>query len=475
VSKKLLAGIVVVVLATAAITAFALVEIGLKAAVLPVAAVFLMVLLTRPAVLLGIFLTATVLCEIDPSGFLGFRTFYYNGKPSTSDVLFVAVVVSVAFDLARRRRAPRLPQPLTLPLALIALALVAGLATGYVSGGDRLAMFNGIRSIGVLVLLPFVVVNVLEKRADVWRFAIGAAVLSIEKGIEGIVSWSLGAGRQLGSTTLTFYAPAPNFLLLTFLLVVLGALATRVRLPIWVYLGAPICLAAFVLSFRRNFWIAGVVGLLLLLLVGSGFRGRRILVVALAASVIAVRLALSVTAVPDLQTSVVERVTSLTPSRVEAQRYDRYRLDEARNVFAAIRSQPFTGLGLGVPWEAKYPLPVELDGGREYTHVVVLWWWLKLGILGLFAYVATMGVAIATALAVARGHPEARIRAVSLGVFAGLIGLVVAETTGSFTGVSRPLSILVAAMLGWLAAARRELAPVTEEQPEILEALPARA
>lgn len=474
-SKKLLVGIVLAALALASVTALALVAIGPKAALLPLAAVIGLLLLARPALLLGIFLSATVLSEIDPSGFLGFRTFFYNGKPSMSDVLFVAVVVSAAADLVRRRRAPRLPQPLTLPLALIALALVAGLATGYAGGGDRLAMFNAIRSLSVLVLLPFVVVNVLEKRTDVWNFVVGAAVLSIEKGVEGLLSWSLGAGRQLGSTTLTFYAPAPNFLLLTFLLVVLGALATRVRLPVWVYLAAPICLAAFVLSFRRNFWIAGVVGVLLLLLVGSGFRGRRILIVALAVSVLAVRVALSVTAVPDLQSSVVERVTSLAPSRVEAQRYDRYRLDEARNVFAEIRSEPVTGLGLGVPWEARYPLPVELDGGRQYTHVAVLWWWLKLGVLGLIAYVATMVVGIATALAVARGHPEARIRAVSLGVFAGLIGLVVAETTGSFTGVSRPLSILLAAMLGWLAAARRELAPVTEEEPEALEALPARA
>jgi hypothetical protein len=93
-------------------------------------------------------------------------------------------------------------------------------------------MFNGIRSVGVLVVLPFVVVNVLEKRADVWHFAIGAAVLSVEKGIEGIVSWSLGAGRQLGSTTLTFYAPAPNFLLLTFLLVVFAAGVNAVLLAI---------------------------------------------------------------------------------------------------------------------------------------------------------------------------------------------------------------------------------------------------
>lgn len=474
-NARMFTGFVVAGGAIACATALALVKFGSLVALLPLIALVGLLLLTRPALLLGIFLSATAFCEIDRSGFLSFRTFFYNGKPSPSDVLFFAVVLAVAADLARRRRAPRLPQPLTLPLGLVGLALVGGLLTGYVGGGDTFAMINSLRSLGMLVILPIVVVNVLEEPTDVWYFAAGAAGLCAEKGLEGVIAWFLGAGRQLGSTTLTFYSPAPNFLLLTFLLAVLGAIATRVRLPVWIYVAAPICLTAFILSFRRNFWIAGVVGVLLLLLVGSGFRGRRILVVALAVSVLAIRVALAVTSVPDLQSSVIERVTSLTPTRVEAQKYDRYRLDEARNVFAEIKSEPITGLGLGVPWDARYPLPVELAGGRQYTHVTVLWWWLKLGILGLIAYVALMSVAISTAFSIARAHPNPRIRAACLGLFASLIGLVVAETTGSFTGVSRPLSILLAAMLGWLAAARRELVAVAEEEAETVQAVPVHA
>jgi O-Antigen ligase len=434
-------------------------------ALLPLGAIVGLLLLGRPALLLGIFVGGVALCEIDPEGFLGFRTFFYDGRPSVSDALFVAVLAATAVDLARTRRRILLPDPFTLPLVFLALAIVGGTATGYVNGGDQVAILNAVRTLAVLVCLPFVVVNVVRERRDVWNFVAGAAALCIVKGIEGMVSWFSAAGRPLGGTTLTFYAPAPNFLLLAFLLVVLGFLALRVRMPWWVYAATPICLAAFVLSFRRNFWIAGVVGVVLLLL-SSGFRGRRILIAALAVFVLAARLAVSVTSLPDLESSVAERFSSLTPTRVEADPFDRYRLDESRNVVAVIRGHPITGLGLGVPWEAKYPLPVELERGREYTHVTFLWWWLKLGLLGALAYLMLMITAMVTALALARRHPLVEVRAVGLGLFAALVGLAVAETTGSFTGVSPPLTIIFAALLGWLAAARRELVgePVLEQQ-----------
>ena len=113
------------------------------------------------------------------------------------------------------------------------------------------------------------------------------------------------------------------------------------------------------------------------------------------------------------------------------------------------------GIGLGVPWSLTQPLPVELEGGRLYTHTVVLWYWLKLGLAGLAAYVWLMVAAVVTALAVARRSRSDVVRAAALALAAVLIGMTVAETSGSFTGVSDRYTILVALCLGWLAAARR--------------------
>jgi hypothetical protein len=445
--------------AAAAASAAALAAGHTGLAFLPLGAVALVLLLGRPALLLGIFLGATVLCEIDPLGFLSFRTFFYEGRPSPSDLLFIAVLASVALDLVRNNRKLRLPHPFTLPLLLLVLALAAGVATGFANGGEHVAIINSLRVFAVIVLLPIAVVNIVRGRRDLWAFVVVGGGLCMVKGIEGIVSWLSGQGRPLGDTTLTFYAPAPNFVLLSFVLVVLAAIALRARLPWWAYVAAPVCLAAFVLSFRRNFWVAGVVGVVLLLL-GSGFRGRRILVGAVLVLLVATRIAVSVTSVPDLESTVTERLTSISPTRIEAHPYDRYRLDEARNVIAEIEQNPVTGIGLGVPWEASHPLPVELEGGRLYTHVTFLWWWLKLGVLGALAYLLLLATAVTTALSLARRHPLVEVRAVALGLFAALLGLAVAETTGSFTGVSQPLTIIVAAIFGWLAAARRDL--VTE-------------
>ena len=73
---------------------------------------------------------------------------------------------------------------------------------------------------------------------------------------------------------------------------------------------------------------------------------------------------------------------------MEKNAQDRYRLDELRNVTAEIRKEPITGLGLGGQWAAIHPLGIEHENGRGYTHVVALWWWMKLGILGLIAYLS---------------------------------------------------------------------------------------
>ena len=110
---------------------------------------------------------------------------------------------------------------------------------------------------------------------------------------------------------------------------------------------------------------------------------------------------------------------------------------------------------IGVPWTARYPLAQALPGGRQYTHVVVFWYWLKLGLLGVFAYLWIMVAGVRTGLRVWRTDLDPRIQGAGLGLAAALVGLAVAETTGSFTGVEPRETVLLAVMLGWLAAAQR--------------------
>ena len=101
------------------------------------------------------------------------------------------------------------------------------------------------------------------------------------------------------------------------------------------------------------------------------------------------------------------------------------------------------------------PLPVELEGGRLYTHTVALWYWLKLGLAGLVAYVWLVLATVLTALLVARRSRTGVVRVGALALGVAAVGMAVAETTGSFTGVSDRYTVLVALGIGWLAAAHR--------------------
>jgi hypothetical protein len=431
----------------------------------PLAAVAALLLISRPAVLLSLFLVSVVLLESDEEGFLPGRAVFYSGFPAPSDFLFGLLVLAVIIELGRRERPPVFPRPFVLPLLLLALALLFGVLNGHFAGAEPAEILPALQALAPLLLLPVVIANLAWDQARDRAVVAAAAALVAFKGIEGMTSWLLEAGRPVGGTTLTFYAPLANFLLLVFLLGVIAALVGRLRLPLWVLAAAPICAAAFVLSYRRNFWIAGILGIAVVLVLGSGLRGRRAALVLILVFVVAVRAIIAVTGAPELEGTVSERLRSLSPTRISADPYDRYRLDEARNVISELRAHPIAGLGLGVPWTATHPLPAELDGGRDYTHVVALWYWLKLGVLGLAAYLSLVAAALVAAVRVSRSHADQYVRIAALAVASGFVALASAETTGSFTGVSYRLTVAVAAILGWLAVTTTRRARASGDAP----------
>jgi hypothetical protein len=98
-----------------------------------------------------------------------------------------------------------------------------------------------------------------------------------------------------------------------------------------------------------------------------------------------------------------------------------------------------------------HPLSVEHEGGRDYVHFAALWFWLKLGILGLFAYIAVIAGAMTLAWKAWRSAPEPLLRAFGLASLAGIAGLVVMETTASFTGVDPRFTVIFATQVGLLA------------------------
>jgi O-antigen ligase len=491
--------------ATGAFVAVTLPRVGPAAAALPAAAAIGAWLLLRPDVALLVLLASVVLVEGDTQGILGSEERFYGsviGGLTVLDFLVLVLVTGVALEWFRGREpstgigqqgsatggpssvwredsAGAGPEaaslggpsrmarsfglgPLGWALGLLAVALAGGLLTGYAAGIGMEALVPAAVKIGHLIVLPFATAALLRRRPALLRdVLVLAAALVAVKSAAGLLLAVTGGQPVVEGQAATYLEPSTNWLVMTALLVGLAAVLERspegrrhlwTGLPWWALALAPLAAAGLLFSYRRSFWIAAVVGAAVVLVVASR-RARPFLALAAVALGLALYVALSGAGGTAGQSSpIVERASSLRPSRLSANAEDRYRLDERRNVMAEIRRHPVAGLGLEVPWRARHPLPLEHEGGRTYAHVAILYYWLKMGLLGLAAYVAVVATSLLLAWRVWRRAAAPLHRAVGLGLLASLAGLAVAETTASFTGVDYRFSLLHPLALGVLAA-----------------------
>lgn len=419
-----------------------------------------LILVRFPAAALALLLVSTVLVETDDTGLLPpINTFYdvIVASLTLPDLLLVAGLGGVLLRFALESRRPSLPEPLTLPLALLAVAGIGGAVTGYYSeAGSSLGdLFHRLSYIGYIVLVPLLVVNVVRDRQGLRTFIALAAGLACVKALSGAYGALAGAGDAFEQQTVSFLDPLPNLMTLVLLLGATAALIRRVKVPVWVLASLPFAIVALLLSYRRSFWIAALFGLAVVAIVASRRRGRAVL--GFGAVVAALALALSFTVgASDSSTRVLaERAQTLTPGGGVSNRGDRYRIDERRNVVETLKDHPLTGVGLGVPWEAHEPLAEHHD--RRYAHLAVLWYWLAFGLAGAIAYLALFAAALWTAVQVWRRHPDNLVKVGAITCFGGILALLVVELTTTFTGVEPRLSIAVGAVLGWLAAAWADL------------------
>ena len=432
---------------------------GITVLALPVAAVAALVLVRRPAVAVGLLIAVVVLGERTDTGFFPFTSALYDpvgGSASPVEVLLGLALLAVVVDSAAARRPLRLGGPLAFPLALVVLAALGGAATGWAGGASLSEIVYAGRQLAYIVVVPVLVLNVVRTPEHAQRalaFGVGLALVKAAMGLAAVVA---GVGIEVDGATITYYEPVANWLSLLVIVGVVAALLMRARPPLWLLAGSPLAALALALSLRRSFWIGAALALLLVALLGSRPLHRR-LVVPAAVMIVIATWALSSVGFQAFQAQgpLVERARSLDPSKIEVNAEDRYRIDERANVVAEIRRHPVSGLGLGVDWTATHPLPVEHESGRGYTHVVAFWWWLKLGILGLAAYVAFALTCLHMSWSVWRRSTEPRLAAAGLTFLCGLTALVLVETVGSFTGVDQRFSVVIAAMAGLLAALDR--------------------
>jgi O-Antigen ligase len=452
-------------IATLAIAVFAERRLGGAGLFVPLILVAAALLVRRPIAAVSLAVAAPILCE-GPTFGIPAMTKLYNPvfKQLTAlDLLVAFAVLAVALDLIRRRRQPYLPAALGFPLMLVALAMAAGLAVTLGDGGSMRDTIFSMHVLGYLLVLPIAIVNLDLDRDQLLLLLKGALALALLKAALGLIVMATGGSVELdGGTHLTYYEPTANWLIMLALLGSIAALVGGMPRERWMAVGVPLLITAIVLSYRRSFWIASILGLLLVLLLGTSRRGRKVLVPAVALVAIAIWIVGSIEF--QAQTPLAHRVQSLAPSRLETNAEDRYRLDERVNVIAEIKRHPVAGIGLQQDWRAsERPLPVEHVDGRLYVHFALLWWWMKLGILGAIAFVSVLLGALLLAWRTWRNNSEPLFRCFGLASMCGVLGLVAVETTASFTGVDARFTVVFATQLGLLAVLQRGvLAPTAE-------------
>ncbi|HKG37401.1 MAG TPA: O-antigen ligase family protein [Conexibacter sp.] len=452
-----LLGALAATIATLAIAVFAERRLGAAGLFVPLLLVAAALLVRRPIAAVSLAVAMPILCE-GPTFGIPVMTKLYNPvfKQLTAlDLLVAFAVVAVGLDLIRRRRQPHVPAALGFSLLLVALAMAAGLVVTQSGGAGLRDTLFSMHVLGYLLVLPVAIVNVDLDEDQLKLLLKGALALALLKAAMGLIVMATGGSVELdGGTHLTYYEPTANWLILLAMLGTIAALVGGMPRERWMVVGVPLLITAIVLSYRRSFWIAAVLGLLLVLLLGTSRRSRRVLVPAVALVAIAIWVVGSIQF--QAQTPLAHRVQSLAPSKLETNAEDRYRLDERVNVIAQIERQPIAGIGLRQGWRAsERPLPVEHVDGRLYVHFSLLWWWMKLGILGAIAFVSVLLSGLLLSWRTWRNNSEPLFRCFGLASMCGILGLVAIETTASFTGVDARFTVVFATQLGLLAVLQR--------------------
>jgi hypothetical protein len=439
--------------------------------VVPFALLALVVPLSNPRIALGLLVGSAILFEASTPNILHFTTDQIHdpvpGHYGVLELMMVLAVASVVLDAARRRTWPLRPAPFGPVIAVLVVALLAGSVLGHFSGQGFNAITEQDRNVFPLIIVPWLTVNAIRDMTELRR-AIGLlGILTAIKAALGLLGFLGHVGAGADGVTITYLEPTANWLAMTFLLVVLASVSARLpgdRIARW---AVPLITLSLLLSLRRSFWIGTVAAAPFVLVISTSRLARRLLIPAAVVLTVALWITISSGLVIDSQTPIGQRVGSLTPSQLTTNPEDRYRLDERKNVLAAISGSPLVGLGAAVPWAERYPLSIETHvDGDEYVHFAALWFWLHYGIVGLIGYVGYFLMAIVIGIKVFRRHPDARIRAGAAGAAGGMVGLAVAETTATFIGTDLRLTVVIGCVVGLLSVAVRQCSSGPASMPE---------
>jgi O-antigen ligase len=389
----------------------------------------------------------------DAAGFLGDGRQFYRpvaGPVAPTDVLVGVLVAWAVADARARTVLPRLPAALVGACLAVLLAAATGAVTGWQAGARSDVIF-GARCSVYLAVVPIAVASLLwrsQLEAATRTFTAGGAVVAAI----GLTGFVLAQGPVIPNGPLVTFTEAGALwwvLMVVLTTACLVAIDQRPRL-VRILIGL-LALLVLALSLRRGFILAALLTLPAAGLIAASAEARRfVLLLAAALVATAVLVAAFLPANRALQPPGAEAVLTFQESR---SRGDRYRRAELANVWANIRRSPVYGLGLGVPWRTYEPMPAQYTGFRNYVHAALLWYWLKMGLLGALAYLGYIAAAAWCGRHAWRSGSSPQVRAFGLATSLSVIALLFVELTATQSGVDVRLALVMGLAIGICAAA----------------------
>lgn len=307
------------------------------------------------------------------------QTLYYIPLPYIGINIFeVALILLLAATLIHRRGRYSGTQ-LDLAMGLFAASCVLGYLTCIYLYGDPGRVFEPRRLLHFFAAY-FLTVNLIRDKESLKIFLVIFFFAIALKGLQGVYLYIQGEGLLIKwriRALFTGWADSLNFM--TYLIILSVFLLDRAPLPFkrTLVLLAPAVFFSFMFSYKRAYYVAIVVGILVMGLLQRGRARMRFVALAMLAIV---ALAALTMAMGQWQAMAMRVESILNPTQESSANY---RLIEWKNAMISIYRNPVVGIGLGGV------MPMEIYLSRTNllgVHNTFLWVAVKMGAIGLFTY-----------------------------------------------------------------------------------------
>ncbi len=398
----------------------------------------------RPAVAIYVLVGAAVTLENFPLGFPDSFTdtfgFFLNlnntaGLPvsiSPAELLMVVGIVAWLRSPALAG-APRLPASRVRPayiafLGVVLLAEVWGLTSG---GNFNITLWELRPQVYGFILFLLAAGAIRERRQVATIAVVFLACATFKAGI-AYYRYFVTLHQDLGGAEALLGHEDSYFLVMFLCATVCAAIWSRRRIVVLpLLLASPLVAVSMLENHRRIGMLALWAGLAVVVALGVRLEAdvrRRVIVVTAVVTLAFTGLVIAYwNTTEGLVGQVVRPVHTLT-GQVDQRDYlsDLYRLNENADLKATYQTSPLIGTGFGLPMLTPFPLA---DISQQYplwdyiTHNSILWVAMRMGILGMAAFWALMGMIILEGIAAVRAQPDRFLRGV--GTFA--VAAVVAQ------------------------------------------------